>query len=109
LAYLRKEPPFTDASRPDVILLDLNMPRMNGKAFLEEVSRDTELRAIPVIVLTTSEAASDVVDSYSRNAASYITKPATAAEFVDVVRSFDDYWRRVVRLPPNSNAALPCQ
>ena len=104
LQYLRREPPFENAVRPDIILLDLNMPRMDGREVLEEIKKDASLAAIPVVVLTTSAAEEDVLRSYQLHASCYITKPVDLEQFLKVVRSVEDFWLTVVRLPPKDVA-----
>ncbi|MBB6097557.1 CheY-like chemotaxis protein [Deinobacterium chartae] len=99
LAFLRRKGEFSGATRPDLILLDLNMPRMGGLELLDELKRDPELRAIPVIVLTTSAAEADVWRSYHLHANAYITKPVSMADFFEVVKTFEDFWMALVRLP----------
>lgn len=99
IQYLRNEPPHEEARRPDLILLDLNLPRKDGREVLAEVKKDPELRRIPVVVLTTSEAEADVLEAYDQHASSYIVKPVDFDQFLDVVRSFEDFWLTVVRLP----------
>jgi CheY-like chemotaxis protein len=98
--YLRQEGPHSDATRPDLILLDLNLPKKDGRQVLEDVKNDEDLRRIPVIVLTTSAADEDVLRSYDLHANAYITKPVDFDRFVDVVRQIDDFFISVVRLPP---------
>lgn len=100
LAYLRREGSHGDAPRPDIILLDLNMPRMDGRELLEHIKADASLAAIPVVVLTTSKAEEDIVRSYQLHANCYITKPVDLEQFLKVVRSIEDFWLTVVRLPP---------
>ena len=100
LQYLRREPPFEAATRPDIILLDLNMPRMDGREVLQELKADALLSSIPVVVLTTSESEEDVLRSYQLHASCYITKPVDLEQFLKVVRSVEDFWLTVVRLPP---------
>ena len=99
LAYLRREGPHADAPRPDLILLDLNLPRRDGREVLREVKNDERLRRIPVVVLTTSEAEEDVLRSYDLHANAYITKPVDFERFVAVVRHIDDFFVTVARLP----------
>lgn len=99
LAYLRRQPPFTKAVRPDLILLDLNIPRMDGRAVLSEVKQDPDLKDIPVVVLTTSEAESDILKSYQLYANCYITKPVDLNKFATIIRSIEDFWLTVVKLP----------
>ena len=99
LAYLRREEPYTDAPRPDLVLLDLNLPRRDGREVLQEVKADEDLRHIPVIVLTTSQAEEDVLRSYKLHANAYVTKPVDFERFIDVVRQIDDFFVTVVKLP----------
>ncbi|WP_018500417.1 response regulator [Parafrankia discariae] len=99
LAYLRGEEPYTNAPRPDLILLDLNLPRRDGRQVLAEVKADERLRRIPIVVLTTSEAEEDVLRSYDLHANAYITKPVDFERFVAVVRQIDDFFITVARLP----------
>jgi CheY-like chemotaxis protein len=101
LAYVRRsEPQYADAPTPDIILLDLNLPRMDGREVLHELKGDPDLRHIPVIVLTTSTEEQDVLRSYELHANSYVSKPIDLNEFFDVVRSIEGYWLSIVRLPP---------
>lgn len=100
MGFLRKEEEFADVPRPDVILLDLNMPLMNGREVLAEMSRDEDLGGIPVVVLTTSDDERDVLESYRLRCSSYITKPVEFQQFQDVIESFGNYWFSVVVLPP---------
>jgi CheY-like chemotaxis protein len=99
LAYLRKEGEYADAPTPDLILLDLNLPRMDGREVLQALKGDDDLRRIPVVVLTTSEAEEDVLRSYSLHANAYVTKPVDFDRFIDVVRQIDEFFVSVVRLP----------
>jgi len=99
LAYLRREGPYADAARPDLVLLDLNLPRRDGREVLAEVKADDDLRRIPVVVLTTSQAEEDIVRSYDLHANAYVTKPVDFERFVQVVRSIDDFYFTIVRLP----------
>ena len=99
LDFLRREGKYADAPRPDLILLDLNLPRMDGRTFLAEMRADNGLRSIPVVILTTSEAEEDVVKSYRLGANCYITKPVGLTEFTRVVNSIEEFWFTIVRLP----------
>jgi CheY-like chemotaxis protein len=99
MEFLRREGRHTDARRPDVILLDLNMPRMDGRQVLGEVKSDDDLRTIPIVVLTTSNADTDIVGSYTLQANAYVTKPIDLDDFNDVVRRIDEFFGRVVVLP----------
>jgi chemotaxis family two-component system response regulator Rcp1 len=104
LQFIKQEQPFEDAPRPDLILLDLNMPRMDGRAVLEEISKSSDFSSIPVIVLTTSENETDIFNSYSLNANCYISKPVDFEQFVDVVKSIEEFWFSIVSLPNSANA-----
>lgn len=99
LAFLRKEGKYADAPNPDLILLDLNLPRMDGREVLAEIKADERLRHIPVVVLTTSGSHEDVVGSYRLHANAYVTKPVDFEQFIKVVRQIDDFFVGVVRLP----------
>ncbi len=100
LDFLRKQNGHESAPRPDIILLDLNMPRMDGRELLQHIKADPALAAIPVVVLTTSKAEEDIVRSYQLHANCYITKPVDLDQFLKVVRSVEDFWLTVVKLPP---------
>ncbi|MCU1454564.1 MAG: response regulator [Acidimicrobiales bacterium] len=99
LHFLRREAPYADAARPGLVLLDLNLPRVDGRQVLAEIKADPDLRRIPVVVLTTSQSEEDVLRSYELHANAYITKPVDFDQFVDVVRRVDDFFTSVVRLP----------
>jgi CheY-like chemotaxis protein len=99
LDYLRRQDPYADAHRPDLILLDLNMPRMDGRATLAAIKADDHLKAIPVVILTTSGAAPDIVASYQHKANAYVTKPLELDDFESTVRQIDRFYREVARLP----------
>ncbi|HEX3337494.1 MAG TPA: response regulator [Jatrophihabitans sp.] len=100
LAYLRREDGYADAERPDLILLDLNLPRKTGHEVLAEVKADPSLRKIPIVVLTTSGAAEDVARSYDLHANVFVTKPVDFDHFAEVVRQIDDFFLTVAQLPP---------
>jgi CheY-like chemotaxis protein len=100
MAYLRKQGRFTESSRPDLIMLDLNLPKKDGREVLQELKSDPSLKLIPIIVLTTSRADKDVLRSYELSANCYITKPVDFQQFIDVVRSIERFWLSVVTLPP---------
>jgi CheY-like chemotaxis protein len=102
LAYLRREGVYADAVRPDLILLDLNLPRRDGREVLAEVKKDDELCQIPVVVLTTSAADEDVLRSYQLHANAYVTKPVDFERFIAVIRQIDDFFVSVVKLPPRA-------
>ncbi|MEU4523298.1 response regulator [Amycolatopsis sp. NPDC024027] len=99
LRFLKREGPFGAAPRPGLILLDLNLPRKDGRELLGEIKQDPGLRTIPVVVLTTSEAEEDILRSYELHANAYVTKPVDFEKFVEVVRKIDDFWVTVVQLP----------
>jgi CheY-like chemotaxis protein len=99
MAFLRQEGDYAGRPRPDLVLLDLNLPRMDGRQVLHAIKSDPELSSIPVVVLTTSEAEDDVLRSYSLHANAYVTKPVDFERFIDVVRQIDDFFVTVVRLP----------
>jgi len=99
LEFLRRQTPYEKTPRPDLILLDLNMPRMDGREFLAAIKADSALSAIPVVVLTTSDVERDVVASYQLQAAGYITKPVDMEQFSSAIRSLGNYWFALVRLP----------
>ncbi|MDQ1628508.1 MAG: hypothetical protein QOI54_2252 [Actinomycetota bacterium] len=99
MAFLRREGDYSGAPRPDLVLLDLNLPRMDGREVLQAVKSDPELASIPVVVLTTSEAEEDVLRSYSLHANAYVTKPVDFERFIEVVRQIDEFFVTVVRLP----------
>ncbi|MGD9101656.1 MAG: response regulator [Anaerolineae bacterium] len=100
LAFLRREGKYAGAARPDLILLDLNLPKMDGREVLAEIKRSSHLRCIPVVVLTTSTAEQDVRKSYGLHANCYVTKPANLDQFVQVIKAIEDFWLTTVRLPP---------
>jgi CheY-like chemotaxis protein len=99
LDFLKKLGKYANAPRPDLILLDLNMPRMNGCEFLTEIKKNPLLNSIPVVVLTTSDVESDVIRSYQLGAASYIAKPIDMPQFIAAIHQLNDYWFTLVRLP----------
>ncbi len=100
VAYLRKEGEYADAVRPDLILLDLNLPRKDGREVLQEIKADPALRNIPVVVLTSSQAEEDIVRAYDLHANCYVTKPVDLDQFIRVVESIEDFWFTIVKLPP---------
>lgn len=104
LKYMRGEPPYEGRTKPDLVLLDLNMPRMNGYEVLEVVKRDSKLSTIPIIVLTSSQEEEDVVRSYSLHANCFISKPVRYDNFIEVIRSVEDFWLCVVTLPKGRSA-----
>jgi len=96
---LHKRGKFADSPRPDLILLDLNLPRKDGREVLQEIKADSSLRRIPVVVLTTSKAEEDILKSYNLHANSYITKPVDIDQFIKVIKIFEDFWLDIVKLP----------
>ncbi len=99
LAYLRREGPYANMARPGLILLDLNLPRVDGREVLAQIKSDPELRHIPVVILTTSQAEEDIVKSYDLHANCYITKPVDLERFMQVVKEVEHFWLSVVNLP----------
>jgi CheY-like chemotaxis protein len=99
MAYLNGEPPHVDAPRPDVILLDLNLPRMDGREVLARLKADESLRTIPTIILTTSDSHADIDRSYELGANSYLSKPVQLERFESLIRSIDDFWLTKAKLP----------
>ncbi|PPK70993.1 response regulator [Actinokineospora auranticolor] len=97
--FLRREGQYADAPRPDLILLDLNLPRFDGRQVLAEIKADAELRLIPVVVLTTSEAEEDILRSYELHANAYVTKPVDFDRFIEIIRKIDEFFVTVVKLP----------
>ena len=104
LQFLRHQGPYAEAPRPDLIMLDLNLPRKDGREVLAEIKKDDNLRLIPVVVLTTSRADQDILRSYQLNANCYITKPVDFNQFLEVVRSIEAFWLFVVTLAPAPKA-----
>ncbi len=102
LKYLRQEAPYENKQRPDLVLLDINMPRKGGFEVLDEMKQHPELSSIPVVMLTTSDRSEDVARSYSKGASSFITKPFEFRRFVEMANEFSTYWSQVSRVPPNS-------
>ncbi|ONI74620.1 two-component system response regulator [Actinosynnema sp. ALI-1.44] len=99
MRFVRRQPPYEDVPRPGLILLDLNLPRRNGQEVLAELKSSDDLRTIPVVILTTSEAEEDVLRSYQLHANAYVTKPVDFEQFVAAVRQIDDFFLTVVKLP----------
>ena len=99
LAYLRQERRYQGKSTPDLILLDLNMPRKDGRSVLKEMAADPDLRKIPVIVLTTSGAEQDIVDAYTLGANAYIVKPVSFPDFIQTLSVMSDFWLNIAKLP----------
>lgn len=100
LAFLRRQGEYQNVPRPDLILLDLNLPKKDGRQVLVEIKDDPALRTIPVVVLTTSRAEEDVLRAYSLHANCYITKPVDLDQFLRVIHSIEEFWLGIVRLPP---------
>ena len=103
LAFLRREGEHAQARRPDLILLDLNLPKKDGREVLGEIKEDERMRSIPVVVLTTSEAEEDIVKSYNLHANAYVSKPVDFDRFIEVVRQIDEFFVSVVKLPPGTS------
>ncbi len=99
LAYLRREGQYGNAPRPDLILLDLNLPRKDGREVLSSIKADDKLKRIPVVILTTSQAEEDILRAYHLNANCYISKPVDLDQFIKVVRTIEDFWLTIVKLP----------
>lgn len=99
VAFLRQTGQFTEAPRPDVVLLDLNMPRMDGRQVLAEIKTDVKLRSIPIVVLTTSQSPADIMSSYALHANAYVTKPMNLDDLTDVVHKIDYFFARIAALP----------
>lgn len=99
IRFLRKEPPFKGTETPDLILLDINLPKMDGTEVLSIIKKDPDLKRIPVIMLTTSSSEKDILASYDNHANCYITKPVDLDRFMDVVRTIEDFWISIVKLP----------
>jgi chemotaxis family two-component system response regulator Rcp1 len=105
MAYLNREASFADAPRPDLILLDLNLPRMDGRTVLARITSDAGLKTIPTIILTTSEAPADILQSYQLQANSYLSKPVQLERFERLVRSINDFWLTEAKLPNDGSAS----
>lgn len=100
LDYLHRRPPYATAARPDLVLLDLNLPKKDGREVLAAMKGDASLKSIPVVVLTTSQAEEDVIRAYNLNANCYVTKPVDFEQFTRIVQAIEDFWLTVVTLPP---------
>jgi two-component system, chemotaxis family, response regulator Rcp1 len=107
LAFLNRQAPFHDVPVPDLILLDLNLPRKDGREVLAELKQDRRLRLIPVVVLTTSEAEQDILRTYELHANCYITKPVDLEKFLDIVKAVEEFWLAIVKLPSRYDFVLP--
>ncbi|MCX6027392.1 MAG: response regulator [Chloroflexi bacterium] len=103
MAFLHKEGKYTDAPRPDLVLLDLNLPRKNGQEVLAEMKADMDLKRIPVVILTVSSDEADVRKTYDAHANCYVTKPLDLNQFMKVVRSIEDFWLTIVKLPDGTS------
>ena len=109
MQFLRREGDYAQAPRPDLILLDLNLPRKDGREVLAELKADEQLRAIPVVVLTTSQAEKDVLHAYKLQASCYVAKPVDFQRFLEVVEAIEGFWLTVVKLPPGGMAGPAAQ
>jgi CheY-like chemotaxis protein len=105
MEFLRRQGKYSSVPRPDIILLDLNLPKKDGREVLQEIKTDDQLKRIPVVVLTTSKAEEDVLRTYNLHANCYVTKPVDLEKFMVVVKSIDVFWLTVVTLPPNGHRA----
>lgn len=103
MAFLRHQGKYKDAPRPDLILLDLNLPKKDGREVLAEIKTDEKLKSIPVVVLTVSKADEDILKTYNLYANCYITKPVDLDQFTNVTKSIEDFWLSIVKLPPKGN------
>jgi chemotaxis family two-component system response regulator Rcp1 len=103
LAYLRQEGQYAGTTRPDMILLDLNLPRINGFEVLDAIKEDAELKRIPVIILTTSQEEQDIIRSYNLYANAYVTKPVDLEQFIDVIKAIEGFWLEIVKLPDGTD------
>lgn len=103
IAFLRREGKYAKAVRPDLILLDLNLPKKDGREVLKEIKNDDSLKIIPVVVLTVSRSEEDILRSYNLNANCYITKPVDLDQFMKVIRTIQEFWLTIVKLPPKSS------
>ena len=99
MAFLRKQGKYRDAPRPDIILLDLNLPKKDGREVLAEIKSDPVFKTIPVVIISSSEAEQDIIKSYNLNANCYVTKPVNFDQFIKVVQSINDFWLTIVKLP----------
>lgn len=99
MAFLRKQGKYKDAPRPDIILLDLNLPKKDGREVLAEIKSDQNLKTIPVVIISSSEAEQDIIKSYDLNANCYVTKPVNFDQFIKVVQSINEFWLTIVKLP----------
>ena len=103
VSFLRREGKYASAIRPDIILLDLNLPKKDGREVLADIKSDPDLRRIPVVILTTSKAEEDVIQSYNLHANCFITKPVDLDQFINVVQAVEDFWFTIVKLPPEGS------
>ncbi len=100
IAYLRQQGKYTNATQPDLVLLDLNLPRLDGREVLQAIKTDSNLKLIPIVVLTTSDLDEDVMQAYNLGANCYVNKPLGLEEFIQLVRLIEDFWFTIVKLPP---------
>ncbi len=106
ILFLKKTGKYKDAPTPDIVLLDLNLPKKDGRQVLAEIKSDPVLKIIPVIVLTTSSAEQDILNTYANHANAYITKPVDFDQFMNVIRTFENFWLAIVKLPTKENGTL---
>ncbi len=107
LAFLRREGRYADVPRPDIVLLDLNLPKMSGREVIAEIKQDDDLKDIPVVILTSSEAETDVVKAYKLHANGYVTKHVDLERFVETMRAFENFWLKAVKLPSGRSGSPP--
>jgi chemotaxis family two-component system response regulator Rcp1 len=100
MAFLHREDKYANMPHPDIILLDLNLPKKDGREVLAEIKKDSNLKRIPVVILTTSKAEEDIIKTYNHHANCYITKPVDLNQFIKIVKSIKDFWLSIVKLPP---------
>lgn len=103
MLFLRKTGKYKDANIPDIVLLDLNLPKKDGRQVLSEIKSDPVLKIVPVIILTTSSAEQDILNTYANHANAYITKPVDFDQFINVIRNFENFWLTIVKLPTKNN------
>lgn len=103
MAFIRQTAPFQQAPRPDLILLDLNLPKKDGREILKEIKSDPHFRTIPVVVLTTSDDETDILRSYDLHANAYLVKPIDILQFIKMIQTLEDFWLSVVKLPPKAS------
>ncbi|MFH0733047.1 MAG: response regulator [bacterium] len=101
MEFIYKKGKYSDAPRPDIILLDLNLPKKDGREVLEEIKKDENFKRIPIVILTSSKAEEDIIKSYNLHANCYITKPLDLLQFLEIIKSIENFWLTIVKLPPD--------